>query len=321
MNYLVFSILLSAVASPAIGGICSLELLTRLTRGKNWPDKNYIIVSKNKSGNVLIDGIAAKEFEVPNTHNRGGRHKTMYEFRHNNKVYLVKVMSEWTAHPDVFDQQINGMKLGEEFGGPKIYRVGKISCLDGEVRRFVEMEKLFPNDPNTFTLKAMGKKRVKDRLNKNPILYEKMSALIIKAMEHRVAPGADIDFIFSKNEAAFIDTDGFSYYGQYRIDEKFVASVESLCENFKVYSNPEGAKFFIKSFLGQLKRSQSLSDTDKSQILRYPLFIRDNFFKNALLEIVPPGTPIPVGASNREIVSTIMGFQIPPDDGPKRFDP
>lgn len=141
----------------------------------------------------------------------GRRNSGIYRSSHEGKKFLLKTVpadQDPSSSKTRFQNELLGMLLGAELGGPSILRAGKFRQDDGRSGFYLEMEELFANDPSAASFKGIylsGKTSVK---GPNSQQLKHIAKMLVLALERGIDIGTDVDFLFSRvsDEVHWIDT-------------------------------------------------------------------------------------------------------------------
>lgn len=148
-------------------------------------------------------------------HDPGDQHLAMYRGTHDGVPTLIKIIFPNSRSPfrdRFFRQEIFGMQLASDIGGPKIYRTGSLLDSQGQVGYFIEMQEIYPGDRSTFTFKGWRSKSYIKRLfslhSISKAQLDKIGEMLGMAIERSINILDDGDLIFSSlhDDVRWIDT-------------------------------------------------------------------------------------------------------------------
>jgi hypothetical protein len=237
---------------PRIGYIQTLE----------WPDQppvNLVLAGKE----IIFDGVVGKAYVVPSVEKKPVGNAGLYLIHRDGKPHFIKIFP--SATKEVEKNDARGVLLGQELGGPAVYRMGRVKMPDGRVRRYVEMEQIFP-DQEGMTWKGglQKEKGFPTFFGGNPPLYRQLVAILVRGLEHRVAPTTDLDFMVSGGRVRIFDT---AEWRQYPPEDRKVSDginffIYKLDTPSAPHPNP-----FVKELKDGIEQSPVLTSEEKKRLL------------------------------------------------------
>lgn len=262
------SVLLPA---PVIAGDCAreaeIQVLLRTAQSATW-DAHPIISFSGSNRALMLEGRPVEPFVRPREHHWGISNEGIFSLERDSQPRLIKLLTDGSSlSSDArYTAALRGTLLGAALGGPKVFRFGRIRLLNGRLALFIEMEWIFRNQPN-FTWKGIQGQpasRFSFLIQGTVTPLEKIAALFVTAFEHQVAPGIDLDFIFSNDDVRWIDTADWRVRTE--IDENLFTGLEIFVGKLHRIQ-PVYAMRFKTLFRNKLTQSSLLSDHQKRKML------------------------------------------------------
>lgn len=216
---------------------------------------------------------------LSSSENRGSQNHGIYQIENpDSPPSIVKILKintdqwqEWNSLRAI--DELQGVLLGDQFGGPQVYRIGRVTLGQSRTFLFIEMERLFPDDGGAFALKSrsLAPEQAAIQDTDGMTVYDHLAKQFIQLVQDRVLPN-DPDVLISlansrlgrpRHRLRWIDT---GFWEKAQNDEQFFTEIPSVL--FQLQSTLGDSNQWKSTLRNRIERTDLLNGKEKQSLLR-----------------------------------------------------